>query len=195
MSRQMSRVAAIVRRWLGRGAKDRALDAELESFVEHEIDARVESGMTPEQARRTALAAVGGLQQVRELAREARAGAWTEALVRDVRSAVRTAGRSPVLSFAIVGSLAAGITVTIVAYAFVNASMFKAYPGVSQQGRMFELDLRRSVSGRPHGHSMGSAEDYQALRTGLAAVAMLVASLIPAMRASRVDPVASLKDG
>ena len=52
--RHASRVLAMLRRWFGGGARDRTLHAELESFLEHEIDARVQSGMTREDARRTA---------------------------------------------------------------------------------------------------------------------------------------------
>lgn len=82
--RYASRVLAMVRRWFEGGARDRTLHEELESFLEHEIDARVESGMTPEDARRTAYASFGGVQQVKEQAQEARLGAGLDALVRDL---------------------------------------------------------------------------------------------------------------
>src|SRR5688500_10720193 len=106
--RYVSHVLAMVRRSFGDGARDRTPDAELESFLEHEIDARVESGMTPEDARRSALAAFGGLQQVKEQVREARLGAGLDAFVRDLRYAARTIRRSPGLSVAVVGSLSVG---------------------------------------------------------------------------------------
>ena len=80
MNRHLSRLVAMVRRWRDGDARDRTLDAELDSFVQHDIDARIESGMTPAEARRTALASIGGLQQVREHAREARTGARIEEL-------------------------------------------------------------------------------------------------------------------
>ena len=161
------------RRWFGRGASDRTLDAELESFLQHDIDARIESGMTPEQARRTALAAIGGLQQTREHARDARTGASLDALARDVRYAMRTVRRSPGLSLAVVGSLAVGIAVTVVAYAFINAWLFKDFPGVTDQQRLLNVDIRR---GRPPGNSMNSAADYQALRDGLSALSDVAAT-------------------
>ncbi len=128
MNRHVSRFTTMVRRWFDRGARDRTLDAELESFLQHDIDARIETGMMPQEARRTALAAIGGLQQTREYARDARTGASLDALARDVRYAMRTVRRTPALSLAVVGSLAVGIAVTVVAYAFINAWLFKAYP-------------------------------------------------------------------
>ena len=167
MNRHLSRLTAMVRRWFGRGARDRTLDAELESFLQHDIDARIASGMTPAEARRTALAAIGGMQQTREYARDARAGASLDALARDVRYAMRTVRRSPGLSLAVVGSLAVGIGVTVAAYAFINAWLFRDYPGITDQKRMLNIELRRLPNGRPPGNPMNSLADYQSLRDGL----------------------------
>ena len=108
--------------------------------------------MTPEDARRTALAAIGGMQQTREYARDARAGASVDALARDIRYAIRTVRRTPALSLAVVGSLAVGIGVTVVAYAFINAWLFKDYPGVTDQKRMLNVEMRRFPNGRPPGN-------------------------------------------
>ena len=176
MNKHASRLAAMCRRWLGRGARDRTLDAELDSFLQHEIDERIASGLTPEAARRTALAAIGGLQQVREHARAARTGAWLDALARDTRYAVRTVRRSASLSLAIVGSLGVGIAVTVVAYAFINAWLFKPYPGVSHQSRLVSVEIRRLPAGRPPGNPMNSAADYQALRIGLSSLSEVAAT-------------------
>ena len=173
MNRHMSRFTTMVRRWFDRGARDRTLDAELESFLQHDIDARIETGMVPQEARRTALAAIGGLQQTREYARDARTGASLDALARDVRYAMRTVRRTPALSLAVVGSLAVGMAVTVVAYAFINAWLFKAYPGVTDQQRLLNVDIRR---GRPPGNPLNSAADYQALRDGLSALSDVAAT-------------------
>ena len=112
--------------------------------------------MTPEDARRTALAAFGGVQQVKEQAREARTGAGLDALVRDLRYAFRTVRRSAGLSLAVVGSLAVGIAVTVVAYAFVNAWLFRDFPGVTDQKRLVEVEHRQlpgPATGKSHGLS------------------------------------------
>jgi putative ABC transport system permease protein len=173
VNRHISRCTTMVRRWFDRGARDRTLDAELESFLQHDVDARIESGMTPGEARRTALAAIGGLQQTRESARDARAGASLDALARAVRYAMRTVRRTPGLSLAVVGSLAVGIAVTVVAYAFINAWLFKAYPGVTDQQRLLNVDIRR---GRPPGNPLNSAADYQTLHDGLSALSDVAAT-------------------
>jgi len=188
MNKHASRLTAMIRRWCGRGARDRALDAELESFLQHDIDARVESGMTPAEARRTALAAIGGMQQTREYARDARAGASLDALGRDIRYATRTLRRSPALSLAVVGSLAVGIAVTVVAYAFINAWMFKDYPGVTDQARLLRLEMRRLPDGRPPGFPINSAADYQALREGLSTLSDVAATTAQRIAVQLPDP-------
>lgn len=176
MNRHASRLAAMARRWFDRGARDRTLDAELESFLTHDIDARIASGMTPAAARRTALGAIGGLQQTREYARDARMGAALDAFARDVRYAMRTVRRLPGLSTAVVGSLAVGIAVTVVAYAFINAWLFKDSPGVTDQKRLMAVEIRRLPDGRPPGNGMNSAADYQALRERVSTLADVAAT-------------------
>ncbi|MEZ5316360.1 MAG: ABC transporter permease [Vicinamibacterales bacterium] len=188
MTRRLSRVLAMVRRWFDRGARDRTLDAELESFVEHEIDARMAEGLTPAEARRTALAAIGGLQQTREQARAARTGAALDALARDARYAARSVRRSPGLSLAVVGSLAVGIGVTVVGSAFTNAWLFRAYPGVTDQQRLVDLDLRRLPNGRPPGQRLNTVADYEALREGLSTVGDVAATTGQRIAVQLPDP-------
>ena len=162
----------MVRRWFDGGNRDRSLDAELGSFLQHDIDARTASGAAPAEARRAALAAMGGLQQTRECAREARAGAALDALGRDLRYAARTVRRSAGLSVAVVGSLAVGIAVTVAAYAFINAWLFKDYPGVTDQESLLNIEMRRSADGP----LLASSADYEALREGLDALSDVAAT-------------------
>jgi predicted permease len=189
---QMRRLASMLRRWRGGGASDRELDAELESFLQHDIDERIASGMTAGEARRTALAAIGGLQQVREHARDARMGASLDALARDTRYAARAVRRSPGLSLAIVGSLAVGMAVTIASYAFINAWMFKDYPGITHQDRLVNVELRRLPDGHPPGLRLDAADDFAALGRGLANVGDVAAVTFQRMALQLPEPRAVL---
>lgn len=188
MSRQVSRLVAMVRRWFDRGARDRTLDAELESFLQHDIDARIASGMPPSEARRTALATIGGLSQTREYSIDARAGASLDTLARDIRHAARTLRRSPALSLAVVGSLAVGIAVTVVASAFTNAWLFKGYPGVTDQAQLMRVEMWRASGGHPRAFPIGSAADFLALRHGVAAVSEVAAFTSQQMAAELPHP-------
>jgi predicted permease len=139
--------------------------------------------MSPAEARRTALAAFGSFTSVREQVLEARAGAWLEQLLRDVRYSGRAARRSTGLSAAVVGSLAMGIAAMVAAVAFVNGWAFRSFPGVGAQDDLVELELRRLPAGRPPGNLLWSSADYEALRTGLSGMLDLTATSLAGVTA------------
>ena len=188
MIRRLFRLRAALGRWMGGEWRRRQKDAELESFLEHDIDARIAAGMSPAEARRAALAAFGGVSQVREQVNDARAGAWLEQFVRDLRYAARSARRSAGLSLAIIASLALGIAAMVTAVAFVNGAAFGDFPGVSRQDRLVSLELRRLPSGRPPGNLLMSSADYDALSAGLSGLTDLTATSIASVTAALPEP-------
>jgi predicted permease len=156
----------MLRRWLrGAAASERALDEEIASVLQHEIDARIADGLSPAEAERTARAMFGGAEPIKEHVREARTGAFVESVARDVRYAWRGIRRSPGLTIAVVGSLAAGLAITVAAMAFVESMVFGSYPGISDQARLVNVVARRGP--RPIGNTMPSEADYLALRAGV----------------------------
>lgn len=163
MKKHVSRMGAMVRRWLrGSSTSERAIEEEIESVVQHEIDARIASGMSPAEAQRTARAAFGSVEPIKEQVRDARTGALIENLVRDARYAWRGIRRSPGLSLAVVGSLAIGLAVTVAAIAFIKAMLFGSYPGITNQEQLVEVEIYQGQVRR-----YPSEADYLALRAGL----------------------------
>jgi hypothetical protein len=81
------RVRAAGRRWLRPASWERALHDELHAYLDQEIDARIEAGMSPVEARRTARADFGGVEQVKEHVRSSATGAWADTVAQDLRSA------------------------------------------------------------------------------------------------------------
>src|SRR5688572_32201042 len=114
MRRAWSRLRAVLRRVLGGGASDDELSEEIRAFVEYDTDAKIRSGMTPEDARRAALIELGGAEQVKEHVREARAGASWEGVFRDIRYAMRSLGRAPAFSSSVIGNLSLGLAAMVV---------------------------------------------------------------------------------
>src|SRR5687767_7951828 len=100
-------------RWLARLFRrqrlERELQAELQFHVEQHARDLTAAGMPPGEARRQALATFGGIEPIKEAARDARGTRWLEDLVRDVRYSLRTIRRSKGLTAAVVISLALGI--------------------------------------------------------------------------------------
>jgi predicted permease len=148
VNRHAARLLALARRWFGGGARDRMLDAELESFLQHEIDARIDEGMTPGEARRTALASIGGIQQVKERTQDARTGAWLDALWLDARYAVRTLCRNRGFAATAVVSLAVGIAAATGMFSVVNAALLHPFP-YADINRIVTLGL--TDKGKPRG--------------------------------------------
>lgn len=74
---------------IDRDGVDRELDDELRHHVALETEARRAQGVPLAEARRQALAALGGLESVRNHVREARFGASLEHVLQDVRYVLR----------------------------------------------------------------------------------------------------------
>jgi predicted permease len=141
MRRLWFRLRAMLRRVLDRGARDEELGEEIRTFVEHDTESKIRSGMTPEDARRAALIELGGAEQVKERVREDRAGARWESIFRDIRYAMRSLGQARGFSFSVIGSLSLGLAATIVAFAFINGALLRPFPGVRDQYRLVTLGI------------------------------------------------------
>ena len=83
------------------------LDDELQFHLDQSTQTNIAAGMTPEEARRQAGIAFGGLERTREQCYEQRPGRLLEALLQDVRYARRWLGRSPVFTIAVITTLCA----------------------------------------------------------------------------------------
>src|SRR5687768_13027777 len=162
MRRVRSRLRAMLGRLVDGGARDAELSEELRAFVEHDADSKIRSGMTPEEARRAALIELGGAEQVKELVREARAGARWDGIFRDIRYAMRSLGRAPGFSLSVIGNLSLGLAAMIVAFAFINGALGPSIiPGIPDQDRLAEIGILENAR-------LGRMVRLQAARTALA---------------------------
>lgn len=169
------RLRAFARRLRRPASWDRALHDEVQAYLDHEIDDRMRSGMSPAEARRTALAESGGIEPVKEQVRAGATGAWFDTLRLDVRYACRALLHSRGFAIWVVGSLAIGMAVTIAALALLNAILVLPFPGVTDQKRLVRVTVSRNC-GRPDCWTrMSSPADYLALRDGLAGLQGLAA--------------------
>ena len=107
---------------------ERELADELESHVQLHVDDYVRAGLPPDEARRRAVIALGGLESTKEAYRERRGLPRVESLVRDLRYGARTLVRNPGFLFAGVAILGLGVGVNSAIFTVVNAVVLRPLP-------------------------------------------------------------------
>jgi predicted permease len=107
---------------------ERELSAEIESNLQLHIDDNIRAGMTPQEARRRAVLAFGGIERTKEEYRDRRGLPAFESLVRDLRYGVRTLIKSPGFAIAGVIILGLGIGVNSAIFTVVNAVVLRPLP-------------------------------------------------------------------
>ena len=127
----MKSLRALVRRLLGIFATSRAdrdLEAELESHLQLHIDDNLRAGLSPSEARRQAMIALGGVTQTVEAYRDRRGLPILASLAGDVRYGVRSLLRRPGFTLAGIVILGLGIGANSAIFTLVNAVVLRPLP-------------------------------------------------------------------
>ena len=127
------------RRLFGRARLEHELDAELRDHVERMAADLEAAGANPSEARRRALASLGGVDPVKEYCRDARGTRWVEDTVQDVKYAIRSLSRAPGFAVVAVLSLALGIGANTAIFSLVNSLLLRATP-VREPNRLVRID-------------------------------------------------------
>src|SRR5215831_492683 len=138
----LRRLASIASWILRRDRIEQQLDDEIRSFVEMSTADRIREGVPPAEARRLALAEIGGVERMKEIVRAGRHGALLDDLGRDVRYALRLLVRRRLFAAVIVGTLGLGIGATVALFSVVNSVLLRPLP-YHQPDRLVRLASTR----------------------------------------------------
>lgn len=112
---------------------------EIRQHLDGLIERNVAAGMSQEEARHAALRQFGGVEQIKEIAREQRVWMWLDQLWQDLRFGVRMLWRSPGFSFLAILCLTLGIGTNAAVFSWIEGILFHPYPAVVHEERMLAL--------------------------------------------------------
>ena len=131
-----------LRMLVDRDRVDRELDDELRHHVGLETKARRAQGIPAAEARRQALASLGGLESARSQVREARFGAALEHVRQDVRYVLRVLRGNPGFTATTVLTLTLAISATTATFSVVDAVLLQppSFPEPDRLVTLWETD-------------------------------------------------------
>jgi predicted permease len=143
MRRFFSKLSASLHRRRAEEEMSREIAAHL-ALIEDDLR---RTGMSASEARLAARRVYGGVEQSKEMHRDARSFVWLEQLFQDLRHAFRSLAKSPGFVAVAVVSLALGIGVNTAIFTLVNAILLKTLP-VPDPSRIVEpqADIREFQS-------------------------------------------------
>lgn len=154
-----------LRRFVRRNQLEIELDHELRYHFEREVEQKMRGGMSREEARRSTTLEFGGIEQIKELCRDARGTRWIDDLVHDLRFAWRLLLKNRGFTAVAIIALGLGIGVNNTFFIVVNAVCLRGLP-IDQADRVMFLSTRDT---REHDQGM-SHRDLQDTRAATRAL-------------------------
>jgi predicted permease len=162
-----------------RARVEQELDDEIRDHIDRRIAADVARGVAPDQARRSALGAFGGIAQSKEACREVRGVTMFEHTVQDLRFAARRFARAPIATATMIGIFALGIGFSTALFLFVQSFVNGPVPGIPREESLVRIrGIDRTRPGRAIGREFSYPEyrEYATQRTLFSAVAAWTSS-------------------
>jgi putative ABC transport system permease protein len=166
----MSYVRAVFARIAGMFSNRDASDLrdELQAHLEMETAENIRRGMSPDEARRQALIASGGLASAAEAVRDQRGLPWLETIAADIKYALRALRHSPAFTIVVVITLALGIGANTAIFSVIRGVLLKPLPHRDGDRLVY---LRHSTD-KPGGSNINfSVPEVRDFRTGAPSLA------------------------
>ena len=169
-------------------------EAEMMEEIRQHLDLLTErniaAGMSPDEARNAARREFGGVEQIKEIAREERIWMWPEQLWKDFRFALRQLRKSPAFTLVAILTLALGIGANVAIFSVVNAVLLRPFAFAQPEKLIWIWSQRpQTMRGNFTLPEFCDYRDQNTLLDGLAAIASYNANLTDQSEAERVQGV------
>ena len=151
----MPRLRAWFSRFLGlvrKQSREAEMNAEIQQHLDALTERNIAAGMSPKEARNAALREFGGVEQIKERAREQRVWLSADDFLQDLRFGVRMLRRSPGFAILAILCLTLGIGTNAAVFSWIEGILIRPYPLVAHQDRMFALG--GTTRGATEGHGL-----------------------------------------
>ena len=128
MTRRLTDAWRWIRSIVGRKARERGLDEELQFHIDQQTEKYVRAGMDPADARRQALRRFGGVVRAQEETRDQIRPAALDDSIRDIRFGARILWRAPGFTVAALATLAIGIGATAAIFSVIRTVLLEPLP-------------------------------------------------------------------
>jgi predicted lysophospholipase L1 biosynthesis ABC-type transport system permease subunit len=195
---------------------ERELDEELGFHLEMETRKQLAAGLSPANARAQARVRFGPAS-IADECRDARGIAFIDSCLRDIRYALRTFRRTPTVTATVIGTIALGLGLCAAVFTIFNALVFALGATAGTVTRLVLWQSLRLVTlGLAAGACLawgvstiltsmlpvagpfaGTIDLFDGVAYGGSLLSVLAACVlaasVPALRAARIDPIATLR--
>ncbi|MGB9079432.1 MAG: ABC transporter permease [Terracidiphilus sp.] len=146
-------------------AAKQSIDPEIAHHIDLLTQDFIREGLSPDEARRRALVEFGGCEQIRQSVRQVHVSAITEAIVFNLKAALRFLRKTPGFSLAVILTLALGIGANTAVFSAIDAVVLRPLP-FPNGDQLVQLD-QHDIQGRDANRFVAPArlEDWNRLNS------------------------------